>query len=167
MAKKAAKDRGLVLGYLERISSAAFEKYSGVITELVGGKNGIYALYRRKMTQHAMDEIGEMFGKGRSTSTKRKAAQKAASRKPASAKGGRPGKSPLGVTLKGLLKNKRLRGTYKGKEYLARVLKSGRVRLKHTGQIFDSPSGAAKAVRGSETNGWTFWRFRDEQGEWV
>ncbi len=48
MAKKKAGRRrgGLVLGHLERISSAAFDKYNQVITELVGGKNGIYALYR-------------------------------------------------------------------------------------------------------------------------
>jgi len=48
MAKKKAvrKHRGLVLGHLERISSAAFDRYKQVITEMVGGRNGIYALYR-------------------------------------------------------------------------------------------------------------------------
>jgi len=42
------KPSGLVLGHLERISSAVFMKYKQVITEMVGGKNGIYALYRNK-----------------------------------------------------------------------------------------------------------------------
>ena len=48
MAKKIAKavktPRGLVLGHLERISSAVFDKYNKVITEMVGGQNGIYVL---------------------------------------------------------------------------------------------------------------------------
>lgn len=48
MAKKktARKHRGLVLGHLERISSGAFDKYRRVIADIVGGKNGIYVLYR-------------------------------------------------------------------------------------------------------------------------
>ena len=36
----------LVMGYLERISSGVFDRYSKLITGLVGGKHGIYALYR-------------------------------------------------------------------------------------------------------------------------
>jgi len=49
MSKKkvpASRERGLVMGYMEHVSSTAFERFTGVITELAGGKNGIYALYR-------------------------------------------------------------------------------------------------------------------------
>ncbi len=48
MAKSKArrKSRGLVIGHLERISSNVFERYRRLITDLVGGKHGIYALYR-------------------------------------------------------------------------------------------------------------------------
>ncbi|MBT3199633.1 MAG: GIY-YIG nuclease family protein [Phycisphaerales bacterium] len=47
-AVQSKKPSGLVLGHLERISSAVFDKYKQVITEMVGGRNGIYALYRNK-----------------------------------------------------------------------------------------------------------------------
>lgn len=40
------KHRGLVLGQLEGISSAAFDKYKKVITDTLAHRNGIYALYR-------------------------------------------------------------------------------------------------------------------------
>jgi len=41
--KAAARQRGLVIGYVEHVASTAFERFAGVITELAGGKNGIYA----------------------------------------------------------------------------------------------------------------------------
>jgi hypothetical protein len=37
---------GLVIGYLERVSRSVFDRYSDEITELVGNRHGIYALYR-------------------------------------------------------------------------------------------------------------------------
>ena len=48
--KKATERRvsRLVLGHLEQISGGVFDRFSGVITDLVGGKSGIYALYRNK-----------------------------------------------------------------------------------------------------------------------
>ena len=39
---------GLVVGYLERVSGSVFDKYSEEITQLVGNRHGIYALYRNK-----------------------------------------------------------------------------------------------------------------------
>ena len=50
MAKKQVSKtlRGLVMGHLERISSNVFVKHKDVITGMVGGTNGIYALYRNK-----------------------------------------------------------------------------------------------------------------------
>ena len=43
-----AAHRGLVLGHLERVSSNVFVKHKDVITDMVGGTNGIYSLYRNK-----------------------------------------------------------------------------------------------------------------------
>ena len=76
-------------------------------------------------------------------------------------------KSRVGVPLRGLIRNKRLRGTYKGEDWLAWVLPSGRIKLKHTGDIYDSPSGAAGAIKRRSTNGWTFWRYLNDAHEWV
>ncbi len=235
MAKKKIGQKGthLVLGQLERISSTAFDRHRNAITDLVGGKNGIYALYRnnqlyyvglatdlrRRVNQHLKDrhagrwnffslylvrserhlkdleslimriafpkgnrkmgrfgkavdlrpilqkkmvatEMGKiaeiMGGTPKPNIARKRAAKKAvASRKAAGAK----------VALKGLLKLKVLRATYKGKMYRAWVLSSGRIRMSDSGKIFDSPSGAAKAVRKKATNGWSFWSFRKGKGK--
>ena len=68
------------------------------------------------------------------------------------------------VPLKGVVSGKRIYGTFKGKEHTAVVLRSGRIRLK--GQLYTSPSGAASAIRGKATNGWAFWKIRQD-GELV
>jgi len=70
-------------------------------------------------------------------------------------------------SLKGLVKwRHRLYRTYKGKEYTAVLLSSGRIRLK--GRVFDTPTAAAKAIVGRPTvNGWHFWYIKDSRGEWV
>jgi hypothetical protein len=44
---------------------------------------------------------------------------------------------------------------------------SGRIKRKHTGDIYDSPSGAAGAIKRRATNGWTFWRYLNDAHEWV
>lgn len=46
MAKAKRKSRTLVLGYLERIASSAFDKYPKQVTELIGKQQGVYALYK-------------------------------------------------------------------------------------------------------------------------
>ncbi len=46
-----AAHRGLVLGQLERVSSNVFVKHKDVITDMVGGTNGIYSLHRNKQEQ--------------------------------------------------------------------------------------------------------------------
>ena len=248
MAKKkaAGRERGLVVGYLERVSSTAFEHFSDVITELLGGKNGIYALYRnnnlyyvglatdlrkrvrhhlrdrhrgkwnyfslylvrserhlrdleslairiadprgnrtrgkprgakdlrrlfkRKMTEQALGEIGGIFAGAGTTRIPQGAKGKRVKKPPAGPSGTKAGKhhrSRKGVPLKGLLKNKRLRGTYRGQDRLAWVLPSGRIKLKETGEIYDSPSGAAGAIRRGSINGWAFWCYLNDSGEWV
>jgi hypothetical protein len=70
--------------------------------------------------------------------------------------------------LKGVFpKGKRLCATYKGKEYKAWVFRSGTVKLRSNGQLYDSPSAAGKAVTKRSTNGWAFWKYRDEFGKFM
>jgi hypothetical protein len=60
---------------------------------------------------------------------------------------------------------RRLRGTFKGEIYRARVRPNGQIRYK--GRNYNSPSLAAHAVRKRPTNGWWFWRFERAPGDWV
>lgn len=53
---------------------------------------------------------------------------------------------------------KKLRATYKRKEYVATLRKDGYIA--YAGQKYSSPSAAAIAVVGRQVNGWQFWRFR-------
>lgn len=46
MKKSKYKARTLVLGYLERIASKAFEDFPKQVTELIGKQHGVYALYK-------------------------------------------------------------------------------------------------------------------------
>jgi len=55
---------------------------------------------------------------------------------------------------------------YKGKVHKAWVIGNGRI--KYNGQWYESPSAAGSAVRGGKvTNGWRFWKYKDESGELV
>ncbi len=251
MAKSKArrKSRGLVLGHLERISSSVFERYRSVITGLVGGKHGIYALYRnnqlyyvglasdlknrvpnhlkdrhagrwnyfslylarsekhmkelesltlriadpkgnkvrgrlkgatdlrpafkKKLRQEALREIGILMGDGKKLPKKaakkplkkRKSAKMVRAGKKAAAARKAAGKN---IPLKGLIKSRSLRRKYKGKMHYAWVLPSGRIKLRATGKLYDSPSGAGVAARkGMSTDGWRFWRYKNAKGEWV
>ena len=59
----------------------------------------------------------------------------------------------------------KVRGTRTGKSHEARVLSDGRIEF--NGTIYTSPSGAGKAATGKTTDGWRFWRFKNDAGEWV
>ncbi|MEK6756866.1 MAG: DUF2924 domain-containing protein, partial [Bacteroidota bacterium] len=59
-----------------------------------------------------------------------------------------------------------LRKTFKGRECVATVASDGRISF--GGRTFNSPSLAANYVRGGKhTNGWKFWNYRNERGEWA
>ena len=45
--KEKHKTRAIVAGHLEKISANVFDNYSSVITELIKGNQGIYALYKK------------------------------------------------------------------------------------------------------------------------
>jgi len=68
-------------------------------------------------------------------------------------------------TLKGLVsKRTPLYRTYKGREYKAYLLPSGKFR----GRSYTTPTAAAKAVvQRPSVNGWRFWYIRDTSGDWV
>ncbi|MBF0107009.1 MAG: GIY-YIG nuclease family protein [Deltaproteobacteria bacterium] len=61
--------------------------------------------------------------------------------------------------------NTRLRGMYKGKLYVACILKNGCIR--YNKRVYNSPSMAGIAVRKRTTNGWLFWKYERSPGEWV
>jgi hypothetical protein len=68
--------------------------------------------------------------------------------------------------LKGLLEKRRdLRGFRQGNEYRATLRRDGTI--KYNGEVFASPTGATRAAIGLARNGWNFWRYRDNSGQWV
>jgi len=68
------------------------------------------------------------------------------------------------LPLKGLLRNGQgIYATYKAKSYPAVVYSNGRIRF--DGNMYCSPSGAAKAVIDTgAVNGWVFWSYKAEGG---
>ncbi|MHC4476782.1 MAG: restriction system modified-DNA reader domain-containing protein [Planctomycetota bacterium] len=74
---------------------------------------------------------------------------------------GKVGDRPLKGVFAG---GKMIYASYKGRAYKAWVRRNGAIVL--DGRIYDSPSGAGKAVldRGA-VNGWRFWKYKDESGK--
>ncbi|GAF95815.1 unnamed protein product [marine sediment metagenome] len=73
------------------------------------------------------------------------------------------------LPLKGLLKSyQRIYCFYKGNKFRAKVLPSGIIKMIPGGQLFNSPSSAAKAIidKGA-VNGWNFWKYKDKSGNLV
>jgi len=60
--------------------------------------------------------------------------------------------------LRGIVGGKRIYATYKGTDHVAKVLGNGGI--KYAGQIFDTPTAAAKAITHGSIDGWLFWRVR-------
>ncbi|MFC1568299.1 hypothetical protein ACFL37_01215 [Candidatus Margulisiibacteriota bacterium] len=59
----------------------------------------------------------------------------------------------------------RIKMTYKGKTYYARVRKSGKIRFKK--HSFNSPSVASSAILKRNSNGWYWWKYQRSPREWV
>jgi len=229
--REGPRSRQLVLGYLERISSQVFSEFPRELTDLVGERHGVYALYkgdrlyyvglaanlRYRIGQHLRDRHARKWDKfslylvrrvehireleslvlriadprgnatkgrlpradnlrpelkakirkeqdrqrGAILGTPRRKQVKATERTPrtVSKKAGAP---PLAAYVK---KPFRLRATYKNKTYEARVRTNGMI--SYRGTLYNSPSGAGQAVTGKPSAGWHFWRYRNEDGEWV
>jgi len=74
--------------------------------------------------------------------------------------------SSSGPTLASYIKSGfPIKGKYKGKIFKAVVNRSGSIRF--DGKLYNSPSMAGIAARKRNTNGWTFWHYRNTKGEWV
>lgn len=224
------KDKSLVTGYIERISSKIFAQFPKQLTDIIGRQHGVYALYkgtrlyyvglatnlRGRIKQHLRDKHSGKWDKFSLYLVRKvdhiKEIESIIMRvaKPAgnAAKGSLPGSENLKVALetsiqdemnrrlgdllgrkkakprqkvlrklrektKGVTptlapyvtKRMRIRGTYKGKEYFAVVNKGGSIN--YEGKIYNSPSMAGKAARGRNTNGWMFWHYKSQDGEWI
>jgi hypothetical protein len=81
----------------------------------------------------------------------------------------------LGVLAPYVKKRFHIRFNYKGKLYIAHVLKSGWITFdnrsadynRFKGKKFKSPSGAGKAVTGRSCAGWHHWKYKNSKGQWV
>ncbi len=61
---------------------------------------------------------------------------------------------------------KMIYATYQGQGYKAWLKANGGIVYKNT--LYDTPSAAGSAIRGGKaTNGWTFWKYKDEEGKLV
>lgn len=59
-----------------------------------------------------------------------------------------------------------LRGSYRGKQYLATLRKDGQISFK--GKLYPSPTAAAKMIVTEHAiNGRTFWKYKNDDREWV
>lgn len=69
--------------------------------------------------------------------------------------------------LKGVVEHRYyLRGTYKGLQYRATLRKDGLI--SYNGKQYESPTAATKMIiKGRAVNGWVFWKFQNDAGEWV
>ena len=137
-----------------------------VVGKLAGAKN-LQKAFKKKLLEKARAEVEAMMG-GKTTPTPKKKTKSPkmvkASKKAAATRRAKRTKIPLA----GILKDKTLRATYKGATYRAWVKISGRIRLKLDGKTYDSPSAAGAAVRdGKSTNGWVFWTYKNDKGDWV
>lgn len=64
-----------------------------------------------------------------------------------------------------IVRRMRLKGTYKGKEYVASLRRNGQIQFQ--GKLFESPTAAAKQIIHRAVSGWRFWHFQKGRDEWV
>ncbi len=75
-------------------------------------------------------------------------------------------KSQKDLPLKGILKPyQRIYASYQGTDYKAKVKPNGTIQMIPDRSCYESPSAAGKAIRNRSTNGWAFWKYKDENGE--
>ena len=112
-------------------------------------------LLKRKLKEEQIIQLGVIIG-GKTEETIKKIIKKATKTKPE-----RP--------LQGLLRDdQRIYCSYKGKDYVARVMPSGTIKMIPSGQCFDSPSMAGvKIIKKKALNGWKFWKYKNKNGELV
>lgn len=105
---------------------------------------------RRRMMEVNLDKVALLIGGRVATQRRRKKARKARG----------------AGALQGLVDRRMpLRG-YRGQwEYRATLWKDGRIRYGE--KFYDTPNSAARAALRKRANGWSFWRYRNSEKEWV
>jgi len=74
------------------------------------------------------------------------------------------------VTIKDLIDanilkvGQKIYGWHGDKRYEGKVLSNGNIAIVHTGEVFDSPSGAASQIRGYQEDGWRWWHTTGADG---
>ncbi len=133
---------------LVRIAGPGGNKQKGKLTR---SKN-LRPRLKRLLTEDTKRVIDEILGTEKVGKRKTRGVRKAAKEK-------RP--------LKGFFPSgKVLYGRYKGKDYKLWANRIGRIRF--NGKLYDSPSGAAKAIidKGA-VDGWNFWKYKDKSGNLI
>lgn len=129
----------------------AFPKGNSQKGRLAGSKS-LGKLFEKQLREQASREIRSFFASQSKRKTKKKRTKRSRSKD-----------KPLRDVFP---QGKRLYTNYKGKQYKAWVFRSGTVKV--NGKLYDSPSSAGKAVRkGKSTNGWAFWKYKDNKGNLV
>jgi predicted GIY-YIG superfamily endonuclease len=62
-------------------------------------------------------------------------------------------------------KSYELKCVYKGKIYRGKYRKNGKIFF--NGKEYNAPSTASFAVTGTSVDGWYFWKYKNEKGEWI
>lgn len=133
-----------------RISRPRGNKQRGKFANSEDLRHALERRYRDK--QEA--ERSELFG-ARAARAGRGVAKRSARR----ASTGAPPLAPFASQVR------EIRARYKGREIRATVESDGRIRLGR--HLHRSPSGAAESVVNRPCSGWTFWKWRGSEGEWV
>lgn len=115
---------------------------------LSGAQDMVRAL-KREIVSSQMDETASLLG-GRFVRHRRRSKIKA----------GRGTLVLAGIVEKPVL----LIANYKGRKYKAVLRRDGHIRYK--GELYASPTSAAKAILNRATNGWKFWLYKSK-GVWV
>lgn len=107
--------------------------------------------FKRDISKFHREEIETIFGPRRKPITKIE--------KPKDKDGRQP------VLASYVTKRFKIRLRYRGKLYKATVRRDGLISYK--GMTYNSPSLAAKAVRGLSSNGWIWWKYERAPGDWI
>jgi hypothetical protein len=124
------------------------------------GADNLWASLHTSIRAEQDRQVQELFGISRKKRTLRpiKSKRSEAARKASANR--QPALAPY------VTKRFQIRATYRGVPYKAMVEKSGIITM--GGKTYTSPSSAGSAIRdGKSTNGWTFWKYKINKGEWV
>ncbi len=124
-------------------------KGNRTLGKLKGAKN-LAPEFRKQIADDQKEILEKLYGRKTTRKTKKKT----------------PRKKTRTPTLAQYVDSRfKIKASYKGKTYIARVRSNGTIN--YDGHIFTSPSLAGKAVVKRACDGWKFWKYRNKNGEWV